>query len=93
MKPLPVPTFTSDRMALLGPLVTPAALALARRRLINHKERLSDSESDISTVIVALILVREMNPGAHYTNEEEGILRGLSADTYGARRTAGEFRM
>ncbi len=87
----PLPEFTSDRMRLLGPLVTDRAIELARHRLIHHKERLSDVKENQDIIRIALLLVREMSPTAHFTNEEEGILRGLSAETVGARKAAGEL--
>jgi hypothetical protein len=85
-----VPDFTSDRMRMLGPLVTPRALELARHRLIHDRERLSDAADDDATVRIALILLREMNPVAQLTNEEEGILRGMDRKTFGKRRAARE---
>ena len=59
--------FTSDQLALLGPLVTPAAVALARRRLIHDRERIT-AQRDKAKARVALLLVRIMNPTAHLTN-------------------------
>jgi hypothetical protein len=94
-KPLPTPQpdleFTSDRLRMLGPLVTPRAIALARHRLIHDRERLSDVVEDEATVRIALILLREMNPFVQLTNEEEGILRGMDRKTFGKRRLAGEI--
>ena len=88
--PESMPEFTSDRMRILGPLVTPRALELARQRLIRDRDRLSDAADDDATVRIALILVREMNPVVQLTNEEEGILRGMDRKTFGKRRLAGE---
>lgn len=90
-KAAPVPEFTSDRLRLLGPLITPQALALARRRLVDHKQRITESDGDLATVRVALILLREINPYADLTNAEEGLLRGLNAETVGTRKAAGEL--
>lgn len=91
-KPLfQLPDFSSDRLRMLGPLVTSRALELARHRLIHDRDRLSDMTDDDATVRVALILLREMNPFAVLTNEEEGILRGMDRKTYGKRRAAGEI--
>jgi hypothetical protein len=86
-----VPQFTSDRMLLLGPLVTPRALEIARARVLNDAPRVSDLDDDDSTLRIALLLVREMNPSAHFTNEEEGILRGMDRKTVGKRFRAGEL--
>lgn len=89
--PDPLPAFSSDRLRMLGPLVTPRALELARHRLIHDRERLSDAADDDATVRIALILLREMNPVAQLTNEEEGILRGMDRKTFGKLRAAGEI--
>lgn len=83
--------FTSDRMKLLAPLVTARAVELARKRLLNHKARLSEVDDDVGTVRVARILLRELNPLIHLTNEELGILMGLNAETVGKLKSAGEL--
>ncbi len=78
-------------MALLGSLVTPRALEIARHRLIFHTERVSELPDDRGTLRIALILVREMNPCADLTNEEEGILRGMDRKAFGKMVAAGEL--
>ena len=83
--------FQSDRLRLLGALVSPRAIELARKRVVNHKERLSDVDDDPATVRIALLLVKEMNPFADLTNAEMGILMGLNAETVGTRKAAGEL--
>ena len=86
-----LPEFTSDRLRMLGPLVTPRALELARHRLIHDRERLNETGDDDATVRIALILLREMNPVVQLTNEEEGILRGVDRKTVGRLRAAREI--
>lgn len=83
--------FTSDRMRLLGPMVTDAAIELARKRLADHRERVNRAPCDVETKRVALILFLEMNPRGQLTNEEEGLLRGMKAETFSERRRAGEL--
>ena len=85
-----MPEFTSDRLRLLGPLVTARALELARHRLVHDRERLGEAADDDATVRIALILLREMNPLAELTDEEEGMLRGIHRKTFGRRRAARE---
>lgn len=80
-----------DRMSLLAPLITAKAVALARQRVIDDKRRITTASVDLATKRIALLLVRELNPWAHLTNEEEGILRGLNADTIGTMKSRGEL--
>ena len=91
-----VPDFTSDRMVLLAPLVTPRAVELARARILRPKHRLVQKAGktpgeDPADVKVALMLVALMNPDEALTNEEDGLRRGLAAKTTGKRKSAGEI--
>jgi len=85
----PLPELTSDQMRLLGPLVTPRALELARQRLIDPRHRMTDVDADETTRRVALILLLEMNPAIVLTNEEDGIRRGVSRETVGRLKMTG----
>ena len=86
-----LPELTSDRMRLLGPLVTPRALELARHRLVNHRYRITEAQTDDTTNRVALILLLEMNPAAILTNEEEGLRRGVHPETIGKLKALREI--
>lgn len=75
-----LPEFTSDRLRLLAPLITPRALELAHARILRPKERLVSENcntggEDPATVKVALMLVTFLNPEEDLTNEEEGLQR------------------
>ena len=74
----------SDRMRLLGPLVTERVLELARMRLcgtalVKGKKTLAVADA-LHVVKLALLIVLEMNPHERFTVEEEGIMRGMDAD-------------
>ena len=86
-----LPELTSDRMRLLGPLVTPHALELARQRLVNHRYRITEANADDTTKRIALILLLEMNPAAILTNEEEGLRRGVHHETIGKLKASREL--
>lgn len=86
-----MPEFTSDRMRLLGPLITPRALEIARHRLIFDSERVDKLDDDEATLRMALILLREMNPEMHLTCEEDGIRIGISRKKVGKMKAAGEI--
>ena len=86
-----LPPFTSDRLRLLAPLITPRALELAHHRLLNYRDRISEADADETTKRIALLLLIEMNPDTYLTNEEEGIRRGMAADTFGIKRRAHEL--
>ena len=87
--PAALPELTSDQMRLLGPLVTPRALELARLRLIDPRHRICDVDDDDTTRRIALILLLEMNPAIVLTNEEDGIRRGVSRETVGRLKMTG----
>lgn len=89
--PRKLPAFTGDRMALLAPLVTPEAVAIAHRRILSPRERISDMDAPLAVLKMALLLVRYMNPDEAFTNEEDGILRGLDRKTVGKRKASGEI--
>lgn len=93
---VPIPEFTSDRMKMLSPIVTPRALELALGRILRPKERLVEADGDTGkeepeTVKVALLLLSILNPDESLTNGEEGHRRGLSAKIVGKRTAAGEI--
>lgn len=93
--PAELPEFQSDRLRLLGPLITPQALELARSRILDPRKRLVREKREMDhpegVVKMALLLVVEMNPCEVLTNEEEGVRRGVSAETIGKRRSAGDL--
>jgi hypothetical protein len=89
------PSFTSDRLQLLGPLITPAALALARWRVAGgqsmfHRDRLRATIPPEQGRI-ALILVLEMNPRTLLDTNEQGLLRGVGRKAYTTMLEAGEI--
>lgn len=91
--PAPVPDFTSDRMRMLRPLITPRVMEIAMSRLVNNLPRLDSAQwrDDYATKRLALIVLLEMNPAAYLTNEEEGIRRGCDADTVGKMKVQGNY--
>ena len=91
----PHPIFTSDRLQLLGILITAETLALSRWRVttgesLYHCDRLR-SEITPEQGRVALILTLEMNPRAILDCNEQGLLRGVSRKTYATMLAAGEI--
>lgn len=95
-EPGPLPDFTSDRLRLLRPLVTPRALELAYARILAPKDRLvlkgrKFNGEDPAVVKVALMLVEFLNPDEALTTEEEGVRRGTAAKTVGKRKATGEI--
>lgn len=91
--PVEVPAWSSDRMRLLAPLITPRVMEIAYSRLLNNTPRLDSPKwaDDYATKRLALIVMLEMNPAAYLTNEEESIRRGVDADTVGKMKTRGEL--
>ncbi len=88
---LPVPEFTSDRMRLLGPLITSRILEIARIRVatsenlfVGERLNLPDARGDVK---LALIVANEMNPFEDWSAEEEALMRGISSKTLRARKS------
>lgn len=82
--PESVPHFTTERLQLLSPLITPRVWQLALYRFCGgklmkgKKEMLvADGEAAVRT---ALVLAYEMWPHLRFSVEEEGVMRGMSAD-------------
>lgn len=66
-------------LAFFLPLASPKVLAQVRERLGLDDEKLT------------LLIVRALNPLEVLTNEEEGVLRGVTAKTVGAMKGRGEL--
>jgi hypothetical protein len=97
MKPEATPpfAFTSDRLRLLGPLITEHAVNLARERVLTgvhffkgDKMRNGLTRRDVK---MALILVLEINPREDLDNNEQGVLRGITRKLYAKLDQAGEL--
>lgn len=96
-KPAPaeVPAFASDRLRLLGPLVTPRTIELARERILSGEsfysyDKLRDGLTE-REVKLALIMVLEMNPRELLDANEQGTLRGTTRARYVKLSEAGEL--
>ena len=93
---IPVPEFTSDRMRLLGPMVTPRVIELARLRIGGRQKFFCGPklviDEDRAVLRLALIVARFMNPYEDYLLEEEALVRGVNCDTLRARRKQPGYR-
>ncbi len=91
--PEPVPAFTGDRMLLLGPLVTPRVLTLARMRLLHRDSLMKGKEiiagCDRETLKVVYLIVMMMNPHERLRVEEEGVLRSMDSDNINSHKKEG----
>lgn len=88
----PLPEFTSNRLRLLGPLITPRVVELAHERIQKGENFFAGKElrvpDDSRIVKIALLLAHEMNPFEDFSAEEEGLIRGIHSDTLRARKKA-----
>jgi len=82
-----VPEFQSDRLRLLGTLITPRIIELAHYRLMGGAliagkgiHQPICAKEPRAVLKIALLLVLEMNPHERFTVEEEGLMRGMDAD-------------
>lgn len=86
----PVPEFASDRLRLLGPLITPRVVELARMRFLDGNAFIKSGKLQVpdekSVVKAALILHYEMNPFAELDFEEEALLTGVCSATLRDRK-------
>lgn len=92
----PVPEFSSDRMKLLAPMVTPRILNMARQRVFTgehffYKDKLS-VEVTWEELKIVLILVLEINPHEDLDNNEQGALRGMTRALYAKQSEKGELK-
>lgn len=81
--------FTSDRLRLLEPLISAEVRELAYERLLGRKFFHSGGyilPNEKSVAKLALLLVLEMNPFEILSGDEEGLMRGIDADTLRARK-------
>lgn len=96
-----IPAFTSDRLLLLGEMVTPRAIELARYRVFGGKggkdAKLVKGKDftvpdDQATVKTALLLAHIMNPAQRFAVEEEALMRGMDADGVNPGKREGLLR-
>ena len=99
--PAPLPEFQTDRMRLLGPLITPRVMELAYIRLRGtkfvaskgvKKEEFLQVDDEEWVLKIALIVVLEMWPHQRFTVEEEGIMRGMGSDNVNPHKKEGLIR-
>src|SRR4051812_9005123 len=84
-----VARFTSDRLRLLAPLISDEVRKLAYARILGRKFFNSGKyvlSNDRSVAKLALLLVLEMNPFEILSADEEGLMRGIDADTLRQRK-------
>lgn len=93
--PIEVPAFSSDRMRMLAPLITPRVMELALQRILTGEsfysyDKLRDGLTE-REVKMALIVVLEMNPRELLDANEQGTLRGTTRARYVKLSEAGEL--
>lgn len=91
----PQTEWASDRLRLLGPLITPRVVELARMRLTGTKlvkgKDITVPDGDFA-VKLALILTHFMNPAEKFSVEEEGVIRGMDCDGINKAKKEGLIR-
>lgn len=98
-----VPAFTSDRMLLMGPFLTPNAIALGRRRVFEKGFRIArrsnrsgseqiiwaeGSDSDLKS---ALLIAKQINPAEVFNGEEAALYHGADRKTIAGMKARGEL--
>lgn len=91
----PLPDFTSDRMRLMAPMLTPRILDLARTRILTAESFFSydklRTDYDETEVRIALMVALEIHPRLELDNNEQGVLRGMTRAAYSKRSDAGDL--
>jgi hypothetical protein len=91
-----MPRFTSERMMLLAPLITPRVWQLAQYRVCGGKLVKADKAFTVPdgepVVKLALIVALEMWPHQRWSCEEEGVMRGMVSDNVNPHKKAGLIR-
>jgi hypothetical protein len=102
--PTTIPEFTSDRMRLLAPCLTPLAIELGRRRVFEkgfrivrrvktpaRKEVIERADGTPEDHKGALIVARILNPAEIFNGEEDAIYYGADRGTISGMRARGEL--
>lgn len=90
-----LPEFTSDRMRLMAPMLTPRIVDMARMRIVTvesfyYLDKLRDG-LDVAEVRLALMVALEIHPRLELDDNEQGALRGMSRKVYAKRSEAGDL--
>lgn len=94
-EPDPMPEFSSDRMRLMAPMLTPRIVDMARMRIVTAesffsydklREGLNEQE-----VRIVLMVALEIHPRLEIDDNEQGVLRGMSRKAYAKRSEAGDL--
>lgn len=90
-----IPAFTSDRMRLMAPMLSPRIIALAQNRIIIcesfFKNGALQVEASEVEVRLALMVALEIHPRLELDNFEQGLLRGMDRKAYSNKSKAGDL--
>lgn len=90
-----VPEFSSDRMRLMAPMLTPRIVHMARNRIIIGESFFKGGQLQVEAseaeVRLALMVTLEIHPRIELDNFEQGLLRGMDRKAYSNKSKAGEL--
>lgn len=90
-----MPEFTSDRMRLMAPMLTPRIVDMARMRIITVESFFKGGSLQVEAsepeVRLSLMVALEIHPRLELDNFEQGLLRGMDRKAYSNKSKAGDL--